>query len=343
MRKSPGNHTRPNKEVPAVKYGVDLSFWKTPPNWSQVQGIDFAVLGITELNGPDRTFEPNYSGCHANGIPVGVYKLSYAHSADAARKEVSDILAILGGRPIEMGIWLDLENDGGQHNLSVQTRSEIIEAFREAVEAGGYEFGGIYSNASYYHDYIPTYAKTKYRAWLASYAYNDTGNPVEGLKPDANHLSGWQYSENGHPSGFGGQAIDMDIWYDEIPSVNATETPVRPSAEVKPMLSYGNTGNAVVDLQRRLNDYGFGLDEDGIFGDKTKAAVIRYQEMHGLAPDGIVGPLTLENLDAPFTPLELAFKTLCDVTDEWSNNDPFWNTVDTICTAWKAGKIAIKG
>jgi peptidoglycan hydrolase-like protein with peptidoglycan-binding domain len=31
---------------------------------------------------------------------------------------------------------------------------------------------------------------------------------------------------------------------------------------------------------------------DGDFGPKTKAAVITFQKLNGLVPDGLVGPLT---------------------------------------------------
>lgn len=39
-----------------------------------------------------------------------------------------------------------------------------------------------------------------------------------------------------------------------------------------------------------------GLEQDGIFGVKTEAAVIEYQKERGLAADGVVGPKTWERL-----------------------------------------------
>ncbi len=48
-----------------------------------------------------------------------------------------------------------------------------------------------------------------------------------------------------------------------------------------------------MELQKFLNNAGYGiLAVDGIFGPKTKAAVIKFQIASGLAGDGIVGPLT---------------------------------------------------
>ena len=54
-------------------------------------------------------------------------------------------------------------------------------------------------------------------------------------------------------------------------------------------LSIGSRGSDVTELQKLLNQNGFTLDEDGIFGEKTQAAVRQYQQKNGLDVDGIVG------------------------------------------------------
>ncbi|MEB3281845.1 MAG: peptidoglycan-binding protein [Lyngbya sp.] len=59
-----------------------------------------------------------------------------------------------------------------------------------------------------------------------------------------------------------------------------------------PVLSLGSTGDNVIRLQNRLNDFGASLVVDGIFGSKTQAAVKNFQQRFSLAADGIVGPLT---------------------------------------------------
>ena len=62
------------------------------------------------------------------------------------------------------------------------------------------------------------------------------------------------------------------------------------------MVAYGSQGDAVRQLQSELNKHGYQLDEDGIFGSKTKAAVLAFQKANGLGVDGIVGPLTWAKL-----------------------------------------------
>lgn len=56
----------------------------------------------------------------------------------------------------------------------------------------------------------------------------------------------------------------------------------------------GSKGNAVAELQGLLNawDSQLQLAVDGKFGTATHAAVIRFQQAHGLTADGIVGPNT---------------------------------------------------
>ena len=59
----------------------------------------------------------------------------------------------------------------------------------------------------------------------------------------------------------------------------------------------GSEGEEVKKLQQLLNSEGYSLDADGIFGEKTAAAVRQYQSANGLAVDGIVGANTWGSLN----------------------------------------------
>lgn len=61
-------------------------------------------------------------------------------------------------------------------------------------------------------------------------------------------------------------------------------------------LSYGSKGNDVSSLQRLLNSKGYNLSVDGIFGDKTLAAVKNWQQKNGYTADGLVGPNTWKRM-----------------------------------------------
>src|SRR4249920_1987236 len=64
----------------------------------------------------------------------------------------------------------------------------------------------------------------------------------------------------------------------------------------------GSPDKQVLDLQKRLNQYGAHLKLDGRFGPKTQAAVRQFQQTHKdssgkpLKVDGLVGPKTTSSL-----------------------------------------------
>ncbi|WP_431841308.1 peptidoglycan-binding protein [Calidifontibacter indicus] len=63
----------------------------------------------------------------------------------------------------------------------------------------------------------------------------------------------------------------------------------------RPVMSKGDHGSCVVELQRRLVAHGVSVGPsgaDGAFGPATLAAVRAFQRARGLSVDGIVGPLT---------------------------------------------------
>ena len=70
------------------------------------------------------------------------------------------------------------------------------------------------------------------------------------------------------------------------------------------MVAYGSQGDAVRQLQSELNRHGYQLDEDGVFGKKTRAAVRDYQKKKSLRLDGIAGDETWGSLLASPAPAE---------------------------------------
>lgn len=76
-----------------------------------------------------------------------------------------------------------------------------------------------------------------------------------------------------------GRTIDLQT--ERHPSVAPTQT-----------LRAGDKGTAVSAAQARLNELGFTTKVDGVFGESTKQAVIKFQASNNLAQDGIIGPQT---------------------------------------------------
>ena len=63
-------------------------------------------------------------------------------------------------------------------------------------------------------------------------------------------------------------------------------------------VSFGDRSEDVLTLQTKLNQFGYNLYTDGIFGSGTLGAVIDFQASHGLEPDGIVGRRTWDALNS---------------------------------------------
>lgn len=80
--------------------------------------------------------------------------------------------------------------------------------------------------------------------------------------------------------------------------------PAPPTSEIpcptpRPTIRKGDKGDCVKRAQDLLNKIiNAGLNPDGDFGDKTKSAVVRYQQAKGMTADGIVGNQTWVSLES---------------------------------------------
>ncbi len=62
----------------------------------------------------------------------------------------------------------------------------------------------------------------------------------------------------------------------------------------------GSRGTEVRNIQQRLRDWGYYKGTvDGIYGTKTRSAVIKFQKKHNVTADGVCGPVTLELIGLP--------------------------------------------
>lgn len=123
---------------------------------------------------------------------------------------------------------------------------------------------------------------------------------------------GWVVHAKGHDYGVVRERLeDVKLTHYGIPAGLYSDSELRaagidPSGNV-PTLRRGSKGEYVRGLQMLLNVViGAGLEVDGIFGEKTEEAVMKYQESRDLTVDGVVGPKTWAalGLDKPDEPEE---------------------------------------
>lgn len=65
--------------------------------------------------------------------------------------------------------------------------------------------------------------------------------------------------------------------------------------QIKPKKTY-QKNQGVKNLQDHLNKIGYKLTSDGIFGPKTKSAIIDFQQKNGLQPSGNPDPMTVKKI-----------------------------------------------
>ncbi len=125
----------------------------------------------------------------------------------------------------------------------------------------------------------------------------------------------------------------------EAPSAPSTpskpSTPVvftETSADINRLLALNSVGGDVALLQTLLNEAGYSLKVDGIFGPKTLAAVEDFQGKNGLRVDGIVGPKTLAVL-APAVEEAPEVEEPAEPVEPELPEEPAEEEVDVVTTA----------
>ena len=289
-------------------FGIDVSHYQQTIDWKRVaaSGKKFAIMKAqyeAQAHRKDEFFERNYIGAGENGIKRGVYIYIARTSMADIEGDARSLLNHLQGRPLEYGIWLDLEDKA----VAVKGKayiSELAYKYAKIFRTAGY-FVGIYCNRDWYMRLIGDDLKRDFDMWIARYPKNDTGlyNPNSTLKPSPSFAVAWQYSSKGKVDGIKGN-VDMDVDYDgNIDLVAGGEIIVKnPYREPASNIKKGMCGNAIKWIQYELNRHGAKIVIDGIFGEHTHEAVVDFQASHldasghALAIDGIVGPKTREAL-----------------------------------------------
>lgn len=203
--------------------GIDVSDNQGVIDWAQVaQKVDFAVLRSVRRSGKtDYQFAVNLEGCRKYGIPVSVYKYTYATMPEAARQEAQQVIALLQSHGMTgTMVWWDVEDRGMLQPLGVIKLTECIRAAREVIMAAGYSFG-LYVGLNVYKErWFDFDAFAGARLWVARYykghhTMQFADEPNQSYKPSVDRwLTAWQYTSCGEIAGVKGD-VDLDIAYED--------------------------------------------------------------------------------------------------------------------------------
>ena len=283
-----------------MNYGVDISTYNRNIDYNKTkESIKFAIIragyGVSYLpeQQKDVMFETHYAGYKNIGMPVGAYYYMYANEIGEGKKEAENCLKYIEGKNFDLPIFYDVE-DGSIDGLSKEILTAIVKEFCETIEAAGYK-AGVYANKNWLNNKLNVDELKDYIIWAAVYGKNDGNVPADSYKYEGKHEI-WQYTSRGYVGGINGR-VDMNIMYNDITIDDSEETVTEQPSE--PVKVFSGDEN-IRDIQHTLNDrYGVGLDEDGYYGPKTKAGLLKGLQTElnnqfgkGLDVDGIWGPKT---------------------------------------------------
>ena len=290
--------------------GVDVSYHQGHIDWKKVKnaGIQFAMLRAGYgRNNIDKQFHNNANGCRITGIPFGVYWFSYAYTVDMARQEARYCVAAIDQYEVQYPVCYDLEYDSISYarkngvTIGKTLATKMANAFCEEVEKVGYKAMN-YANLDYARNMFGT---VPYDLWFAR--YNAT--------PGRSDMAMWQYTSSGSVPGISGK-VDMNYCYKDY---------IGKSEPVRAWVEYGDRGQDVRDLQTMLNQIGYNLAVDGIFGAATDEAVRQFQTSVGIAVDGQAGKNTIARLRE-------TIKAMQPQHDSW-----VWSLQDELNRSYNAG------
>lgn len=280
--------------------GIDIAKWNPVSDYSQVaRQIDFAVLKIiNKQNAEDGLFATHLAGCRKNNIAIyGVYNYSYAETVNKAILDASAVIATLKKYNLKTIVWIDIEENDIAKRIGGPGLAKLLSAYKKTIEEAGYTFG-IYTGLSYYNSFVKPYFFERCPYWIARYPVSSTysikDNPPESKKPSVADLVAWQYTSKGRLSGISGN-VDFDEVYVAYEEMQKYSEPLDPT--YKPILRKGDRNEYVRAWQKLMNVNGYQCgDADGIFGDKTEKAVVKWQQDHGME-SGYIGPQTWATIE----------------------------------------------
>jgi len=279
-----------------MERGVDVSSNNGSVDWAHVAqaGYTYAFARATLGHGDiDSTFERNREGAKAHGLRFGAYHLPYPGSS-SADQQAEEFLAVVKPQPGDLLPSLDIENKSPPDHAEAQfSVARLVAWLREWLAAVERRIGAkplVYTNPGWWDSRLKNADLTDHPLWLAHYTSKSSPTIP---KPWTSYAI-WQHSETGD---VGGHVFDLNRCAD----LSAVTIPAHGTTH--PVLELGAHGADVIRLKHLLTTWCEGhpppaglLDNDA-FGQKTVAAVKRFQQVSGLDDTGKVGAKTWTALE----------------------------------------------
>lgn len=276
--------------------GIDISRWN-PVDLSKVP-CDFVIVKATQGTGyVSPTYKSQIAQADSLGKLLGVYHYASSGGAIAEAKHFLNTVKDYIGKAIMV---LDWEGDQNSNFKNPEYALSWLRYVKQ--ETGITPF--IYMSKSVCRQYASVW-DASYPLWCAQYKNQQPSGYQENPWTDAKGFGAWdsplifQYSSKGQLDGYSGN-LDLDKAYinSELWKAYASGGKIKEEVDdiLTPTLRKGDRNHYVQEWQERLNKNGYCCgNADGIFGDKTEKAVIKYQQDHGMEA-GYIGSQTWATL-----------------------------------------------
>lgn len=209
--------------------GIDISKWNANLDFKRLKadGIEFAMIRAGLGTQTDPMFQSHIKGAQAAGMRVGVYWFAYALNVSEAKKEADACLKVIKPYKLDLPVFYDFEYDTERYagdkgvTYTVASRTAIIKAFCDRIEASGYD-AGVYINPDYCLYKTNRTQLKKYKLWIAAWRRSDGVASFESVKPEQlpntyKDAMIWQPGK-AKLDGSGGAYVDINYGYFESDS-----------------------------------------------------------------------------------------------------------------------------
>lgn len=278
--------------------GIDISKWN-PIDLSKVP-CDFVIVKATQgTSYVSSRYKEQITQAKNLGKLLGVYHYASAGGAIAEAEHFLQTVSDYIGKAV---LVLDWEGD---QNANFKHPDYALAWLKYVKEKTGIT-PFIYMSKSLCREYAKQW-DSSYPLWCAQYKNQQPTGYQDNPWTDSKGFGPWdgckilQYSSKGQLPGYSSY-LDLDKSYMDRSewlrwaSGDLLPEPSEPTEQIKPILKKGDRNEYVKSWQRLLNENGYDCgNADGIFGDRTQAAVIRWQQNHGMEA-GYIGPKTWETI-----------------------------------------------
>lgn len=258
-----------------LTYGVDVARYQSAIDWKLAlsMGKRFCVAKASDglRDAADPMFAAHRAGSKAAGLVFGSYHF-FRFDIDPI-KQAENFIRVTGGvLPGELPLTLDVEWDNKSANTGYHDGGRIDEVgAQKALICLGYleEKTGmtpiIYTSNGFFTGLKKPEAFARFIPWIASYtSFEKIRTPKPWSKPVF-----WQYSDDEKISGV--DAIDGDAFLGTFEELQKLTSKLN---IMKPEFDFSEPNVKMVQIAMNAVGVYPKLDVDGVFGPKTRAALI---------------------------------------------------------------------